>query len=306
MTSEADCVLALQILTTPLTSPAAEGLHPDERAAVKKAGGWISGPNVVGTGASLKLVRGSLSADFSLRVYVKRKLTHSVLEKRHVVPDEVVLPGIKEPIRTDVVAIGPIAIQLVVDSSGALTSRVRPVTPGYSIGLMGGETGTLGCIVAKLSAPTRPLLLSCSHDWHKPDSQRREQQFFSQVRVMVARSETRSERCLNQYRLTLQLALTTFVTQPWLSSQLRLLPTRFLRLVFQRYPSQRRHCQLASKSKKRGELLAIRSGLFRISIFRQLCSTRSRPAGRVMLDFESRFCAVSTVIVETRGPWSVI
>ena len=41
--------------------------------------------------------------------------------------------------------------------------RVRPVVPGCSISLEVGETGTLGCLVARNGDPRSPLVLSNSH-----------------------------------------------------------------------------------------------------------------------------------------------
>lgn len=80
---------------------------------------------------------------------------------RHVqraqrVPRSVLLPGIPHPLLTDVIAIGTVMPQ-------ALTTKVRPLMPGYSVGLLGADTGTLGCFVSKTSEPNVPLILSNSH-----------------------------------------------------------------------------------------------------------------------------------------------
>lgn len=133
-----------------------EALHPDEQAAVTQARSWIAGPNIVGTGASFKQVAGTSTQVYSLRVYVERKVLLQDLTPSQRVPPEVVLPGLPDPVPTDVLEIGLPRLQ-------TLSTMQRPALPGYSVGLLGAETGTLGCFVAKTNTPTIPLVLSNSH-----------------------------------------------------------------------------------------------------------------------------------------------
>lgn len=154
---EADYVLALDALTAPPGSPSLQAAGPDVQATALQAKTWIAGPNVVGTGVTYKTTAGKRAQNqWSLRVYVKTKEPEAQIPKNQVVPKTVELPGVAEEIVTDVFPIGLLALQ-------ANTTRVRPLAPGISLSLSDGETGTLGCFVAKKSNPQIPLLLSNSH-----------------------------------------------------------------------------------------------------------------------------------------------
>lgn len=92
----------------------------------------------------------------AFKLYVASKLPADLVPPEQLVPATVELPGISSVIRTDVEGIG---IQQLQD----FASRIRPLQPAYSIGLVGLATGTLGCLVATVSDPSAPLLLSNSH-----------------------------------------------------------------------------------------------------------------------------------------------
>ena len=156
MPDENEAVQALRLLTLPPDSLEVQSLHPDERALVQKVRPWIAGPNVVGTGVSFKQVAGTNTNEVALRVYVRRKIKHDHVSRTHRVPGQVTIPGLSAPLPTDVLEIGIVRLQ-------ALSTRQRPILPGYSVGLQGGSTGSIACFVASANAPTVPLLLSNSH-----------------------------------------------------------------------------------------------------------------------------------------------
>lgn len=154
---EDDYLRALDTLSAPPDSPTAQALGPEVQSAIEAARPWFAGPNVVGAGVTTKLTSGNRVDDqWSLAVYVNEKLPESYLDPKHLVPQSVGVPGIGDGLVTDVIPIGKLTPQV-------NTSRVRPLLPGYSVGLMGTDAGTLGWVVAKSNAPDVPLLLSNSH-----------------------------------------------------------------------------------------------------------------------------------------------
>lgn len=156
MSSEQDALRALRILSLPPDSLQVQALEPDEQEAVANAQPWIAGPHVVGTGASFKEVAGTATDEFCLRIYVDKKLSTQSLPPDEVIPAEVTLPDVPNPIPTDVIEIGTPELD-------SFTTKQRPLLPGYSVGLLGAGTGTLGCFVAKADSPNVPLILSNSH-----------------------------------------------------------------------------------------------------------------------------------------------
>jgi hypothetical protein len=93
--------------------------------------------NVVGVAASLKMAGGVPTTDWSLTVFVERKVPESELAPTDVVPDS--LDGVP----TDVVEVGPIVAEM-------FNARVRPALPGFSIGHHNITAGTFGCLVRDL------------------------------------------------------------------------------------------------------------------------------------------------------------
>ena len=107
-------------------------------------------PNVAGVGASLKEKDGKPSSKISLTVFVEQKVAGNEV-KGSQIPRE--LDGIE----TDVVEIGKL-------EPLALSSRVRPAMPGYSVGHCNVTAGTFGCLVRDLRSPTQQhLLLGNNH-----------------------------------------------------------------------------------------------------------------------------------------------
>lgn len=123
-------------------------------------------PNVVGVGIGYKMTDGEIVRDEDgnpiecIVVSVTEKVPLSDLAPRDRIPEA--MAG--EP--TDVVETGPISVLSNLPAETATVDpqqRIRPVTPGLSIGLNPGVTaGTLGFIVEKAGASGRYLL----SNWH--------------------------------------------------------------------------------------------------------------------------------------------
>jgi trypsin len=145
--------VTLDLLATPPGALLPQGANAEQVAAVDDARSWMFGPNVIGWGAAPKVVRGSQTEDAALKLYVERKVPISYLSGSQRIPDRVSIPGVAE-VATDVEAIG-------IQRPESLVGLVRPCPPGYSIGLVGGGSGTFGCIVQ--DAAGSKYVLSNSH-----------------------------------------------------------------------------------------------------------------------------------------------
>jgi hypothetical protein len=155
--TESQYVFALEVLTTPPGVPIPQGVGDGADRVITASRNWVSGTNVVGTGVSIKQTAGTSVPDqWAFKVYVKKKLANNEIPDGETVPPVVEIPGIDEPIVTDVVEIGTPLLE-------ANTMRTRPLMAGYSTGLTVGETGTIGCFVSSRDDPHTPLILSNSH-----------------------------------------------------------------------------------------------------------------------------------------------
>jgi hypothetical protein len=106
--------------------------------------------NVVGVATSLKVTAAGPTDQWSVTVYVERKLPEAQLTPESLVPTEL------DGVATDVVEVGRV-VPL------AFTERVRPALPGYSIGHPDVTAGTFGCLVHDLRGDGGQLLLSNNH-----------------------------------------------------------------------------------------------------------------------------------------------
>lgn len=154
--NEDDLVRAQDLLTLPPDAPQVESADPDTQAAIDRARSWTGGPNVVGSGVAPKVTSGLTTSELALKLYVTEKLPERTIPRDQRIPSSIEVPAIPGTLPTDVEAIGDQQLQL-------LSSRIRPLVPGYSVGRLGGSPGTLGAIVAKVNGPLNPLLLSNSH-----------------------------------------------------------------------------------------------------------------------------------------------
>ncbi len=155
---------ALELLTSPSPAtiaadlPTGAALSPSDRRRlsrqVKRTAAWNLGGNVVGYGIAEKQAGAGGTGALALTIYVKKKYPPSLLAPPQLIPATLELEGLAEPVPTDVREIGELRPE-------ALTSRVRPVLGGYSIGHL-LNTGTAGCLVVERGGGER-LLLSNSH-----------------------------------------------------------------------------------------------------------------------------------------------
>lgn len=152
---------ALHLVTTTPPSPPAATAAPGllGMAAAPPAApsppqqDWARHPNIQGFGIAERITQGQKLKDVALKVYVERKLPLSKLDAP--VPKQVMLPGMKEPVDTDVQEIGKVALE-------ANTSRHRPAMPGCGLGHFEVTAGTFGCLVRKKGKPEL-YILSNSH-----------------------------------------------------------------------------------------------------------------------------------------------
>lgn len=106
--------------------------------------------NVVGIGRGFKEVGGEWSYLEAIQVLVEQKLPKSELRRSAIIPEEIA------GFPTDVIEIGH------VHALGTRTDRLRPASPGVSIGHYLISAGTFGAVVYDL-ATGQPLILSNNH-----------------------------------------------------------------------------------------------------------------------------------------------
>ncbi|MCG7981798.1 MAG: S1 family peptidase [Candidatus Thiodiazotropha lotti] len=118
----------------------------------KKCSFWMRDSGVQGFGLGKKLTNGLYDNRIVLRTYVEKKKPLKTLKQR--VPRKIDFPEIGR-INTDVIEIGRLELN-------SLRKRVRPVTPGCSIGHITGTNGSVGCLV-KIQGKSAKYLLSNAH-----------------------------------------------------------------------------------------------------------------------------------------------
>ncbi len=100
-------------------------------------------PNVIGVGVGKKIVKGEVTEEPAILVFVERKLPEARLRKRDVVPKVI------EDVKTDVVETGRLKALGTVTLQRARTDRWRPAPGGVSVGHVRITAGTLGGIVTR-------------------------------------------------------------------------------------------------------------------------------------------------------------
>lgn len=106
--------------------------------------------NVVGCGVGCKEVRGEATGEPALVVFVTRKQPMAALALMDAVPEQI------DGVRTDVIEVGQLRML------SERTRRVRPASPGVSIGHYRVTAGTFGA-VAYDEVTARPFILSNNH-----------------------------------------------------------------------------------------------------------------------------------------------
>ncbi len=117
---------------------------------------FVTGANVVGLGIGNKITAGKRKEELSLKFYLEKKFPAERIPSESFIPETVSLPNFVDPVPTDIEEIGPLQLQ-------SYTLRVRPSIPGYSLGEIRSQTGTLGCLVTKQGNPNDIFILSNAH-----------------------------------------------------------------------------------------------------------------------------------------------
>ena len=111
--------------------------YPDEAMQAKQdARQWLSEQSIQGFGIGSKVIGGVEQGELVVKVYVEEKRPRDQID--HPVPTEVRVPGIAEPVKTDVIAVGRIRRQT------AFLDKSRPAAPGVSISIDQPEYGDIG------------------------------------------------------------------------------------------------------------------------------------------------------------------
>lgn len=111
----------------------------------------LSYPNVVGVGFSYKTTQNIQTDTPAICVLVSKKEPLENLDPSSIIPKNY------KGIQTDVIEIGEVFAY-------GLTSKIRPMEFGYSIGIKGiSAAGTAGCMVSSKSNPNIRYILSNNH-----------------------------------------------------------------------------------------------------------------------------------------------
>ena len=145
---------ALSIICEDPASRMPGDLRPSVDHVFSNALRWRREPGVQALGIARKVSGGHVTDDLAIKIYVEKKL--SLRSLNYPVPEFVEVPGIRSRIKTDVEEIGRIRFE-------NNRSRVRPASPGFSIGRAEGKAGTLGCLVRRLDQPEKLFILSNAH-----------------------------------------------------------------------------------------------------------------------------------------------
>lgn len=116
----------------------------------------LSLPNVCAVGIGYKEIKGEISTDLGINIFVEKKVGKNQLAKKDIVPEKLSVPGTEEEIITDVIEVGFI-------EKLTYTAKVRPAKPGYSIGHYKITAGTFGCLVRDICYPCQVHILSNNH-----------------------------------------------------------------------------------------------------------------------------------------------
>jgi hypothetical protein len=116
----------------------------------------LSLSKVQAVGIGFKEVKGKITKDMSVNIYVEEKLPKTKVDKADLIPESLTLPDTGEKVITDVIEIGVV-------EALSYTARIRPAKPGYSIGHYKITAGTLGCLVRDSCYPCRVRILSNNH-----------------------------------------------------------------------------------------------------------------------------------------------
>jgi hypothetical protein len=129
-----------------------DSIRPARAAAREYADTLLRFPNVIGSGVGYRTVGGRETEEWSLVVFVTRKLPKTALRSDEIVPHE--LKTLEGNVLTDVIEVAE--PRLLVD-----TAQYRPLVGGCQIGSVAGG-GTLGGNLFD-ATDSQPVLLTCNH-----------------------------------------------------------------------------------------------------------------------------------------------
>jgi len=124
------------------------------RVLGKSKGKLLKLPNVVGVGVGIKKVGKEATGRLSLVVFVEKKVPARELRRDQVVPLKI------DDLETDVIETGK--FRFLSDPLAGRTRRVRPASPGVSIGHFRVSAGTFGAVVKDKNTKEK-LILSNNH-----------------------------------------------------------------------------------------------------------------------------------------------
>ncbi len=145
---------ALEMLTEGQRAPIRATLKPEAEQLRAHSVPWTQGAGIQGIGIGSKLVNGRKQKELALKIYVEKKLP--IAKVSNPVPTAVRVPGIQQPLMTDVEEIGKVELE-------PNTMKIRPVVPGFGVSHVDVTVGTLGCLARRNDDENGLYILSNSH-----------------------------------------------------------------------------------------------------------------------------------------------
>jgi len=108
---------------------------------------FLNKANVIGVGLGYKIRHGFHNCEKCITVFVRKKFSLNELSSQDIIPKDYM------NIPTDVIECGLPRIC-------SLRTKIRPALGGYSIGVEGLESGTMGCLVGDSN---NDYILTCNH-----------------------------------------------------------------------------------------------------------------------------------------------
>ena len=145
----------LDLLTEPEDTPNTHVLSARVRRRLRQElAPWAKQPGIQGFGIGHKVTGPIVQRSQAIRVYVERKFLSEDVVPAWRIPKEIQVPGLRTPVRTDVIEVGRLQLESV--------GRPRPAFPGVGVGC-GDVIGTLGLVVRRSVDPEHLYILSNAH-----------------------------------------------------------------------------------------------------------------------------------------------
>lgn len=150
-----DLRAALDLVTEPDSLRVPRGFSGMAEETLESAGSWTRHERIQGFGIAARRVRGRVTGEVSLKVYVDHKVP--LAELAQPAPRRVAIPWVRRPLPVDVEAIGTLHLQQ------ALQGVIRPPQPGCAIATAGMTPGSFGCVVRDVAEGGGTYILSAAH-----------------------------------------------------------------------------------------------------------------------------------------------